>query len=71
MTKLDKKFTWNGEKIRTSDEMLPYHWLATLDNYDPTPIDYETPARGIHTFCERGDTEAEAVCNLIERLYEA
>ena len=50
--------------------ILPYSWQAMLDNYDPTPRDYETPARGPHAECGTGNTEAHAITDLIERLVE-
>lgn len=60
--------TWNGEAIWTSSDS--YAWYAFLDNYDPTPWDSETPARGPHAIAGRGNSEAQAVCDLIERLVE-
>ena len=67
---LNGKWTWNGEPIRTSDYAMPYEWYATLDNYDPTPWDSETPARGPHSRVGTGPTEAQAICDLIEQLSE-
>lgn len=75
MVNLDRRLTWNGEPIITSFDYPPipirsFDWSATLDGYDPTPWDSETPATGIHAICESGQSEAQAICNLIERIME-
>ncbi len=72
---LDKAFSWNGELIRTSFDYPPIpirsmDWSAVLDGYDPTPYDYDTPARGPHAAMGYGHSEGQAICDLIEQLME-
>lgn len=70
MVKLSKKFSWNGELIITSDYMLPYYWVAVLDDYDPTPYDSNTPARGPRAYCGSGDSEEQAIADLLQHLVD-
>jgi hypothetical protein len=62
------KAEWNGERIETSAD--GYAWHAYLENYDPTPMNAWTNARGPHAAYGEGATEAQAVCDLIEKLVE-
>jgi hypothetical protein len=39
-------------------------WVATWDSYDPTPIDYDTPA---YNPVGEGMTEKEALYDLLEQ----
>lgn len=69
------EITWNGEKINTSFEYQPrpircWDWAATLDNYDPTPWDADTPAIGPHQVAGNGESEMQAICDLIQSLWE-
>lgn len=60
--------TWNGEDINVT---LTYGgWAAVLDGFDPTPWDDDRPARGPHSLIGYGDSENQAVCDLVERLME-
>ena len=72
---LDGRFTWNGEKIRTSFDYPPIpirqcDWSAVLDGYDPTEWDYDTPAHGPHATIGFGHSEGQAIADLIEQLSE-
>lgn len=60
-------WTWNGEKIVTSNGSL---CTAVLDEYDPTQWDDDTPATGPHSWHAIADSEAQAACDLIERIWE-
>jgi hypothetical protein len=40
-------------------------WIATLEDYDPTPIDYETPS---YNPTGEGCTEKEAINDLLENM---
>lgn len=63
--------TWNGEEVTISDNW-PINGVhfATLDGYDPTPWDSETPATGIHSMAESGDSPMQAACALIQRFID-
>lgn len=67
--------TWNGELVRTEFVYPPipirsFDWAATLDNYDLTTWDADTPAVGPRTVIGEGRYEMQAVCDLIQRLWE-
>lgn len=64
-------FTWNGERIDVSDLAWPYGFDATLANYDPTPWDADTPARGPHATLGCGDSRMQAVADLVQQLWGA
>ena len=42
-----------------------YAWVAISEDYDPTPIDYDTPA---HNVVGEGNTEQEALNDYMEQL---
>lgn len=62
--------TWNGEEIVTSEMGVIWAYSATLANYDPTPIDSETPARGKYSRMAMGDSPMIAAAELIQQLYD-
>ena len=64
-----QNITWNGEKI-IEQETYGYNCAATLDGYDPTPWDEDTPARGPHATIGWGDSPMQALCDLVEKLWE-
>lgn len=56
-----KEYTIN---VYANDNIyLPLKFYATFDDYDPTPIDHETPAFAPIGW---GDTEYEAMHDLLE-----
>ncbi len=61
---------WKGERIDASPDLAGHGFTATLENYDPTPWDSETPARGPHSRLGRGVTAATATEDLLEQLEE-
>lgn len=67
----DGRWTWNGEKIRTDGVGRIWAFSAVLDEYDPTPWDHDTPASGPHARVGFGDSEPQAICDLIEQIWEA
>lgn len=70
----DGRWTWNGEKIRTERFDRRFDRkdsTAVLDDYDPTPWDADTPAKGPHSRVGFGDSEPQAICDLIEQIWEA
>lgn len=61
----------NGRTIQTSYEYPPiplrnFDWCATLDGYDPTPLEPGDPYRGGPTGW--GATEQEAIDDLLTML---
>jgi hypothetical protein len=59
----------SGYTLHVDHTTDPYsmEYVCTDDNYDGTPIDWETPSRDI---IGRGDTELEAIYDWIEKTLE-